>query len=393
MLGHVESISRQGVTGWAADPNRPASETVVRIAVDDLRFGAKADEMREELRGTFPGATGTHGFSTASLHAFPLSPFVDHEIEVTFAATGALVPGGRAAIPRLGSAAGEAGKRRPVVVSSSGRAGTSLLMARLAGHPDILVAGEHPFEIKQIGYYAAAFNALTLPADRVRSTDPNTMLAKDKRFSIGSNPWAGDPALGPAFAQFWNERLPDALRHGFSAAIESFYDIVAAETGKTAARHFAEKIGSVDLAREGAAYFFGGADEIIMIRDPRDVVCSSKHFWKRAAEASVKTLRGQYAGFLRPRREAGARQHVVRYEDLVTAPDQTMAGVFRFLGLQPDGAARDARREAEIFAVHGTASSVQDSIGRWRRDLSDEEKDHANRELATLIERFGYPVQ
>jgi Sulfotransferase family len=96
---------------------------------------------------------------------------------------------------------------------------------------------------------------------------------------------------------------------------------------------------------------FPGAKFIGIARDPRDSLTSAWHFWAKArhgdAAADVK------AAFVRaslPAVEAGLRRfqtyageyaedcHIITYEGLHRAPEQTLAALFRFLGVsdRPD---------------------------------------------------------
>jgi hypothetical protein len=137
---------------------------------------------------------------------------------------------------------------------------------------------------------------------------------------------------------------------------------------------------------------FGPVIEIVLVRDPRDIICSSKSFWRRGFEDSVKALRSQFNSMSRPRAEAGLRQHVVRYEDLLLTPQQTMAALLGFLGLSGADLTFDDATEAAVFAQHATRDTPAETIGRWRREFSAEETVVAERELQPFIERYGYSV-
>jgi hypothetical protein len=183
---------------------------------------------------------------------------------------------------------------------------------------------------------------------------------------------------------------PDMLRTSFGALIQEYYSRVSERTNKPDAQFFAEKIGTVDLARQGAAFMFGKVSEIVLVRDPRDVVCSSRAFWKSNFAESVKGLRGSFISMSKPRFERGFTQHVVRYEDLLTRTTETITAVFAFLGLPAADLQADTEIEARTFERHGTTASPEETIGRWRRELSDEEAAIANREFAPFLDQFGY---
>ena len=393
MRGHVDIVSHNLIAGWAADPANPSKEVAVRVTVDGRSVRVIANQFRESLKSDFEGATGNYEFRLTE-QLLPMSPFKDHEIAVYFAGSEILLPGGKVHLPTLGTplpSEHKDGGLTPIVITSTGRAGTSLLMGRLGRHPNILVAREHPHELMLLGYYVSAFRALTAEADHKRSTNHENMLAPGRRFFTGSNPYH-DPVdeRDPLLKSFWNETVPDSLRDCFSALVCDYYRRLAERQAKPGARYFAEKISSSDLAREGTAHFFGEVREIVLVRDPRDVVCSSKSFWKRDFAASIGIIRAQLMNMARPRVEPGLRQLILRYEDLILLAEETMARVFEFLDLQQTSIEHDQEKESRIFQFHGTSSSQEATIGRWKREMTTEEADLVNSELAKVIEHFGY---
>jgi hypothetical protein len=392
MQGCVDVLSRTLIAGWAANPDRPEEEVALRIIIDGKSVNVVANLARPNEEWRFPSATGRYGFQFDG-YPLPLSPFVDHQIEVVFAKTGAAVPQGSDRIPAGGSAECATG-RRPIVLTSTGRAGTSLLMARLAQHPDILVADDHPHEILLLSYYAYVFRTLVFEADRERSTNPDIMGDPSARFFIGFNPNHMPPELqDPELRKYWRETAPAILRPGCADLVNAYYDIVAQKTGKLSATHFAEKIATNAIVREAANFMFGGVDEIVLVRDPRDVICSSKQFWGTEFSDSVRNLSGQYVVMCRSAIEAGARRYVVRYETLVTHPEAAMRDLFAFLRVSDFDPQIDREKESRVFRSHGTSQSLEATIGRWRRELTADEARKATNELRTFIEHFGYPSE
>ncbi len=393
MLGHVDVLNRTRISGWAAQPAKPDLVVPVRITVNGRRTRVEAGEMRADLASSFSGSTGRYGFHLDD-YPMPLSPFIDNEVDVVFAATGEAVPGGRAVIQAIGTprpTQERGGRLSPVIVTSTGRSGSSLLMGRLAQHPEILVARSHPHELKLLSYYALALNTLVSDADRKRSSDPETMLAAKSRFFVGYNPYNdAEDARDPLVSPFWNVTAPDILRDCFASLTQDYYERMAEKTSKPVARFFAEKVGTSDLVRQATHFMFGELSEVVLVRDPRDVICSSKSFWKRGFEDSVRSLRGQYGVMSRPRVERGLRQLVLRYEDLLTRPKAAMADVYRFLGASVVDTEVETEQERAIFQTHGTSVSPAATIGRWRAELTQEEMEVANRELKSVIETYGY---
>jgi hypothetical protein len=82
----------------------------------------------------------------------------------------------------------------------------------------------------------------------------------------------------------------------------------------------------------------------------------------------------------------------IRYEDLILEQQQTITEVLQFLGLSIDqNIFQDLKTKAEErFRSHGTSKSPEASIGRWRKELSEDEKRIAQTEQGALLTEFGY---
>jgi len=275
-------------------------------------------------------------------------------------------------------------------VTSTGRAGSSLCMARLAAHPDIAVAGVHPHEILLVSYYALALRTLVSEEDRARSMQPAAMLGKDHRFQVGFNPFnPGIAAAEPVAADYWNNRVPRRLAAAFAALIRDYYEAMLPE--KPQARYFAEKSNPGPLVRRAARKMFGAVREIALIRDPRDLVCSYRSFWKTTAEAAIPSIRSQLEQLRRLREKNPPDTLFIHYEDLILQQETTMSLIWEFLELEAP-AASEAASEHALFERHGTSTSAAQSIGRWRHELTEAEIAHCQQRFADVLQSFGYEV-
>jgi len=85
-----------------------------------------------------------------------------------------------------------------------------------------------------------------------------------------------------------------------------------------------------------------------------------------------------------------------RYEDLLTQPNETIAKIVKFLGLDaPDqiisNMALAINKRDQQAVRHMTAESPLKSIGRWKRNL-DRQYVHRFEKYSQLIEKLGYDV-
>ena len=94
-------------------------------------------------------------------------------------------------------------------------------------------------------------------------------------------------------------------------------------------------------------------------------------------------------------RRRSARAHLVRYEDLITAPGQTLGSLLAYVGVDPapatiDGMIERASRETPELRRHQTSETPAASIGRWRRDLAPGLQATANDLFSEILDSFGY---
>lgn len=393
-IGHVDQISQFKIAGWAADEDRPGQSVSVVITRDGTEIGrVLADRMRPGLAARFPAATGRHGF----LYAFnpPISPFTAQNLDVRVAGSAKPLPQGSVTFSPVESHAA-ADALRPgnaILLSTSGRSGSTVLMGILAQHPAIVVAAERPYEVEMLCYYSYALRVLLAAGDHDLSLPPERITAIENRFKIGFNPFLSEGFQRTfrnraLFDQFFRSSLSRNIGRAFRDVILDFYASVAADRGKVAPLYFAEKSLPEFEVRLGARHLFGRIKEIVLVRDTRDVVCSFINSAGTDFARTVEAVNSSAQRFVEIAEEGGPDIHFVRYEDLVLQPEATLTSLFDFLGL----ASRTHMNPStmpELFNSHATSRSPAKSIGRWRRDLSEEQRE-ACRPFASFLEKFGY---
>ena len=78
---------------------------------------------------------------------------------------------------------------------------------------------------------------------------------------------------------------------------------------------------------------FGDMKEIVLVRDPRDMVCSYRAFWGHQPAQAVSLIRSQFLELAERLRCADPGSLLVRYEDLILDPDETLGRIWEFLGM------------------------------------------------------------
>ena len=344
--GYVDQITYTDVTGWAIDWSDPSTPVDVLIIVDGAEVATcKAGIMRERLEAALgPGATGAHEFQFR--FDPPLDRNSDHTVEIWTASPHILLTNGRRMF--FGQRSGKAAFL-PILITSSGRSGTTMLMQEFAGHPEIVVADTYPFEIKLTSYYAATLNVLSAPTFVPSKVEREFAAYACRDLIAGRNPW-NRPALlnmvgSNHAARMIGRTFPDRLRDLFRSTIEEYYAIIAEEGGRGSSAHlFAEKGVLEEPVRHASRAMFGGLKEIVMVRDPRDYICSAKQFWKHDLDAVIAAMRSEFPIIQRIHKEANPNTIFVRYEDLILDPERSKTQLYEFLGCrdtQPNDAKRD----------------------------------------------------
>jgi hypothetical protein len=411
--GHVDSLSRRAVAGWAADADRPALRLTVSITVNGVHLAdVVADRPRNDLASLGRFGDGRHGF----LHNFPepLAADRDHVVVVSFTEDGKPLPNGRHNLTRAqGPAAGQrpmgapgiapgaapavsgAGAPDaglvPILVTAPGRSGTTLLMGLLARTPEIVAAELVPYEVRLISYHAAAFNVLTAQADLERSAHPDRL--EGDGFHVGFNPFHS-PQYAQAFRapapvrDYFDQFAPDRLAACARDLIEEYYQRLARDKAKQAG-FFAEKGNNLHKpTRMFTRRAFGRVRELVIVRDPRDVLCSHMAYFSSSADKAFTQLSHAAKLLLSIRDEARDDIHILRYEDMVRGDAACFAAMSEFLGVRIEPDVGD--KGQEVFRRHGTSVSPEASVARWRSNLPDALKAQCATDWADFFAAFGY---
>lgn len=262
----------------------------------------------------------------------------------------------------------------PFFIIGTGRCGSTRLYELLAGHPKIALTNEG--RIVDLFFHASRLAALPTyqPAD--------FLIHEPVRLHGVVNPGCVE-VVSRVFDRFIRDALPTIYR-------ELFPDRDFAWWG--------DKLPDPHAAR-AAQELFPDTRYVILVRDPRDVLCSFRSFalkprvrenrfmqplpvpdfcvyWRSLYDSAVQ--------FLHP-------HLLVRYEDLVEDPPKIIAAILAHLDLEPV-AGIDYGIDEGSFAQHGTSRSTRDSVGRWRRELQPDEAAMMADKLGDMLAKYGYAL-
>lgn len=278
-------------------------------------------------------------------------------------------------------------ERQLFLVGGAPRSGTTWLQQMLDSHPDVSCRGEGLFDRT----FAVPLDAMMVERGRLLDAKNTGLFHDAGGYPL---PLAGDAdiLLGSA--------LLLALRQ---------------QSAGRDCRAIGEKTPENVFFFPRLKRLFPAARLICIARDPRDVLTSAWHFFRRPAsgqdEAAAKTA------FLRdalPSLARGARSMlalverdpascvIVTYEALRQEPAPIMAQLFRFLGVSDHEAmVQDciARTSFAAMTRGRDAGVAQDGsflrkgvVGDWTSTLTPEMNDMLLEELGWMFPRFGWSV-
>lgn len=388
------------VRGWAVGAAAPVSQVELSVAGTALRR-VPCDVSRPALAAERPdlSGAGSSGFH-ATIGALDLPRQFELSVDAVLAdgrrSPLGLIRGTRASLtttfePRL----------QPLMLSGPGRAGSTIFMQMLGGHPSIAVHPPFDEEPRVATYWVEVLRALARPQSWMRQISPAGPLNAD--WWLGH----GDPAPRRLRSQSLQEWLADEAVEDLAAfaqsRIEAVYARVERAADKSGATHFAEKVRN-DIVSDLLWELYPDGREIVLVRDPRDVLVSILAATQKRGARSLpddpgrwvtQEFTGRIMAVLESGRRRAERTHLVRYEDLMMHPRETLAGVLEYVGLESgeESVARmieAADRRLPGMEEHRTTPNAGASIGRWRRDLAPELLEACERAVGPALSEWGY---
>lgn len=237
----------------------------------------------------------------------------------------------------------------PFFITGTGRSGSTFLYHLLRAHPLVAITNE----ARIIDALWLAYQAVAVPYGE---SIPESGL-------VGLIHPSTQPLMGDVFRGHLMTMLEEYYRRKFGAGFT----------------HFGDKLPD-HCAVGMAAEWSGDVRVMMMVRDPRDVVCSFQSVQKRPVpvgprevllrRSSVRDLaviwRDTYEYLL----AKVPHIHHVSYVKLVTKPAETTRAVLDYLGLGWDDAISKVIATDDTILTHGTTPTAAASMGRWRRDLA-----------------------
>jgi len=308
---------------------------------------------------------------------------------------------------------------KPLFINSLGRSGTTWLMHLLAQHLSIATYKNYPYELPVLEHYVhniLMHNLFESYPDQIPYPDLDVndlfKLNRHRMYHVKEKP------LKRYFRKQQIEELAYFCQEQIDKYIEQILNFQKRiGEGLENPIYFAEKLINPSRDTEYLSRLiwelYPQGKEIILVRDFRDMFCSILSFMKKRDLKICFGLDFQHAQteeeYVKITKERinfiwdcwETRKHkayLVRYEDLIEKPLPILKGIFEYLNLDHDEATlqrileKASLRNAEM-SDHITSSTVDASLGRWKKDLSPALQRLCNEAFQPALEAFGYLVE
>ncbi|MDQ3656693.1 MAG: sulfotransferase, partial [Chloroflexota bacterium] len=325
------------VAGWVVGRNAPVSRVELVDNGQVIKL-APVDVNRPDVASHFLQATWAvrSGFFTM-VNTLALEPTFELELRAVLDKQAtvplAVIRGQRQPLPGA-----DADKLQPLMITSLGRTGTTWLMRLLAEHPAIVAYRRYPYEVRPAMYWAHMLRVLSAPADYAKPTSHPHGFHLDASV-VGPNPFFEATLHEYPDLQDWaGHDYAKELATFCQNSIEAWYRRLALNQEQPRAAYFAEKY--LPRKSQGLLWeLYPRAREVFLVRDFRDIASSVLAFnaqrgfddfgRQHAAtdEEYLHKLRLAGTVLLENWRRRAARSHLIRYEELITSPQDTLGSL------------------------------------------------------------------
>jgi hypothetical protein len=292
---------------------------------------------------------------------------------------------------------------RPLLLTTLGRTGSTAVARLLGAHPEIVAYRPFEYEPRVATYWLGVLRGLAEPASHRRQITPNGPI--DGTWWLGLDPPLPRPIKDPDVQAWLGGGAIEELAAFCQARIEELYLKVGTLFDRPQPAYFVEKFRP-DFVPSLMSELYPAAREIVLVRDFRDMLSSMFAYnAKRGIEGFRRDRATSEADYVSDRvrgsvdalagawRAREGRAHLLRYEDLVLRPAETVEALLDYLGLDADSATIEAML-ASLTAgdtePHRTIADPRLTIGRWRNDLSPELQEVCRTALGPALQAFGY---
>ncbi len=284
--------------------------------------------------------------------------------------------------------AGETTGAPPLFIVGAPRSGTTVLRSMLAANPDLSIPPESHFIPRLFRRYQGSLRSWTPELSR--------RLAEDVAIDAHFRTWGLDPTATV-------DHVLATRPTSFATTIERFFSTYAAHEGRT---RWGDKTPSYAFFLRELRALFPNLRVLHLIRDGRDVACSHLSLARRGAGWTARTsptAAAWWKASIRAARREGKRLAdrylEVRYEDLVSRPEATLAELCVFAELDFDERMLHYERVVNIpaespyrNAFERVREGLQTAARDWRSELTPAEIAGFEAVADTELAELGYEL-
>jgi hypothetical protein len=289
----------------------------------------------------------------------------------------------------------------PVLITSLGRSGSSVLCRMFSEHPVFYSArGGNQFgELRVLEFIS---RLVSVVSSEGCSSELNTLETQPDFKSLPA-PVFASRILGGSDRKNSNEQnLLVYLSENILKLAQGFLDEYFSQIGKfkPESRYLVEKNWNV-LSTNSLRIFFDNTKEIFLVRNPVSFWNSQIAFFKKehladeVLRSHKDALAQQYRALARAWRDRRGNAILVHYEALVTQPEQTLAHIFGYLGCELDpafaakaaGMLGDSSAHSQMLRTH-IDGDFDTEFDAYLRSLEDSTRD----DLVRSARDLGYEL-
>jgi hypothetical protein len=261
---------------------------------------------------------------------------------------------------------------KPILLASTGRSGSSLVMKILSLHPQIIIRSLFPYETRSFQYYFSAS----------QQTEKQMNFSYLKYLGVEYAPCQQDDEES---LDWQHQHKSHLVADDHCSIAFDYYKFVTKLESKESPVFFAEKAIGLDLT-EQIIKSFPESRIIFLKRDPRDTFFSVKSFNQKRGfvsfgeEAGDVTMLQNLVDFCIHAQKIisnlDGRGTEIQYETLINYPQDTIKNLLQYLQLDcnptlVEEISNKAFIDDRTTIDHKTQHNAQDSINRWKQEIND----------------------
>ena len=294
--------------------------------------------------------------------------------------------------------------RKPIFILGSHKSGTSLLRSLLDGQDGLFIVPIESHFFEHANYWVDYAIRKRMPRESL-TTDAfkHNVKAWVRHCNRSEDPLADSVAKGlfdvERFDNCLDEQVSDATNPGqlFSTYMQALYTSLNQTALPADVRVVEKSVENAEFA-EDLKQMFPDARFVHIVRNPYATLVAVRKYKSETGfpwlGPLLSALYNSYY-FLERNLRLIDPYHVVRYEDLITRPEETVKGLCEGLALPYSETLLEPTYRGEAWGGNSTSGQQfsgisQQRLNRWQEDITPVEQALVTDTLGRSLERWGY---